>query len=99
MTRQDDRTPEQRKTHQWAVVAKDKCMSGWGGAKRGASWCAWAVAELDDAWRVESWVNSRSEMRYVRVVNLGDYRVPKSAAHFHVYVADPGHPALAPDRR
>lgn len=38
----DDRTPEQRETHRWGVVARDKFMSGWGQAFNGASRCAWA---------------------------------------------------------
>lgn len=94
MTRKDDRTPEQCVTHQWAVVGLDRCLSGWGGAARGASRAAWAVnpatVNLD---RVERWVRSRGDMRYVNVVDLTTYRPPRGTAHFHVYVVEPDHPA------
>lgn len=94
MTKQDDRTPEQRKTHRWGVVARDKFMSGWGGAKGGASRCAWACETLEDAERLLKWVSDRDEMIYVNLVTLHDYRAPRGTAHFHIYVAGPEHPAL-----
>lgn len=93
MITKDDRSEAQRKTHRWAVVAKDKSMSGWGGARGGASRCAWACHPEVNTGRVERWVRSRQEMRYVSVVNLDTYRPPRGTAHFHVYVCDPGHPA------
>jgi hypothetical protein len=95
----DDRTPEQRKTHVWAVVAYDKFMSGWGEAKNGTSRCAWAVPDefvrdgrMD---RLEAWVRNRSDMRYVNVTKLDTYRVPRGTAHFHVYVVGENHPAVS----
>ena len=94
MVKQDDRTPEQRQTHRWGVVASDRFMSGWGGASNGTSRCAWAChpdASLD---ALESWVRSRSEMRYVNVVDLNTYRPPHGTAHFHIYIADPNHRAF-----
>lgn len=94
MIRQDDRTPEQRVTHRWGVVARDRFMSGWGGAAGGASRCAWAVGDGLDLNAVERWVLARSEMRYVNVVDLNRYRPPCGTAHFHVYVVNDGHPAL-----
>lgn len=93
MTKQDDRTAEQRKTHRWGVVAKDKFMSGWGGASGGASRCAWACGPDVDLNRVERWVRRRDEMRYINVVDLNTYRPPSGTAHFHIYVCDAGHPA------
>lgn len=95
MIRVDDRTKEQRKTHVWAVVARDRFMSGWGGAAGGSSRCAWAVPSDDSVNidRVERWVRSRSEMQYVNVVKLTTYRPPRGTAHFHVYVVDADHPA------
>lgn len=95
MIKQDDRTAEQQATHRWAVVAKDRFMSGWGGARGVASRCAWAVAPDLDVERVLRWVQSRSEMRYVNVVDLRSYRAPRGTAHFHIYVAGPEHPAFA----
>lgn len=92
MTYKDDRTPKQRQTHRWGVVARDKFMSGWGGAQGGASRCAWACAPDVNIDRVYNWVKSRSEMRYVNIVDLSTYRAPRGTAHFHVYVCDAQHP-------
>lgn len=91
MTKVDDRTPEQKKTYRWGVVAKDKFMSGWGGATGGASRCAWACAPDADLDKLERWVRGRSEMRYVNVVDLSTYRPPRDTAHFHIYVAEKDH--------
>lgn len=103
MIRKDDRTPEQMKTHRWAVVAKDNALSGWGGARGGASRCAWAVpnewANDGSINAVEDWVRSRSEMRYVNVVDLTTYRCPRGTAHFHIYVCGDSHPAAPSWRR
>lgn len=90
---EDDRTDEQKQTHNYAVVARDKFMSGWGCAEGGASRCAWAVAPDVNIDRVERWVRSRSEMRYVNIVNLNTYRPPRGTAHFHIYVANADHVA------
>lgn len=93
MIKVDDRTPEQRKTHCWGVVAEDKFMSGWGQAAGGASRCAWACAPDVDVGKVERWVRNRSEMRFVSVVDLTTYRAPRGTAHFHIYVCNQGHNA------
>lgn len=93
MTKQDDRTPEQKQTHVWGVVARDKFMSNWGGASQGASRCAWACAPGVNTDRVFNWVNGRSEMIYVNLVDLRTYRPPSGTAHFHIYVCNEGHPA------
>ncbi len=98
MIRVDDRTSEQRKTHTWAIVARDKFLSGWGQAANGVSRCAWAVpdAMVGDGRmdRLERWVRGRGDMRYVNVVKLDSYRPPAGTAHFHVYVVGDGHPGL-----
>lgn len=91
---EDDRTEEHKKTHIWGVVARDKFMSGWGGAKGGHSRCAWACSTMEIADRVEKWVGDRKEMRNVTVVDLRTYRVPRGTAHFHIYVVGKNHPAL-----
>ena len=88
MTIVDDRTEEQKATHRLGVVARDKFMSGWGGAKGGASRCAWACGPGVNINQLENWVRSRHEMIYVNVVNLSDYRPPRGTVHFHIYVAD-----------
>ncbi len=89
----DDRTPAEKQTHVWGVVAKDKFMSGWGAASKGASRCAWAVAPDADIDKLFSWVKGRSEMRYVSVVDLRSYRPPSGTAHFHIYTAEKTHPS------
>lgn len=89
MQREDDRTEEQKQTHIWGVVASDKFLSGWGGARGGTSRCAWACGPDVNIDRVERWVRSRREMRYVSIVNLKTYRPPKGTAHFHIYVCEP----------
>lgn len=94
MKHTDDRTDEQKKTHTLAVVARDKFLSGWGGAAGGASRCAWSFdpARVNPD-RVLQWVKDRPEMRYVSLVEINTYRAPRGTAHFHVYVCEPGHPA------
>ena len=93
-TTKDDRAPEQKKTHTLGIVAKDSAMSGWGGARGGASRCAWAFDPREvNSDRVFNWVLSRSEMSYVSLVDLRTYRPPSSTAHFHIYVCDKSHPA------
>jgi hypothetical protein len=92
MIKADDRSEEQKKTHYLAVVARDKFMSGWGGAEGGTSRCAWACAPDVNPDRVFFWVKSRSEMRNVNLVDLRTYRPPSGTAHFHIYVADTNHP-------
>lgn len=93
MIKVDDRSKEQRKSHRWAVVARDGFMSGWGHAAKGFSRCAWACHPDVDIDKVERWVRARREMRYVNIVDLRTYRAPKGTSHFHIYVCEPGHPA------
>jgi hypothetical protein len=95
MTKKDDRTEEQKQTHTIAVVARDAGMSGWGGAKGGASRCAWACSDRNIADRIEKWVSDRDEMRNITIVDLRTYRVPSGTAHFHIYIVNPEtHPAF-----
>lgn len=93
MEKIDDRNEEQRKTHIWGVVARDRFMSGWGGASGGISRCAWACGADVNSDRVFNWVKARPEMRNVALVDLSTYRPPSGTAHFHIYVVKPTHPA------
>ena len=86
----DDRTDEQRKTHQLAVIGTDRFMSGrggtWGPLEKdlpGMSYVGWAFKDGDEAACLSA-VDARKDMRRVRVVVLDGYR-PK-AAHTHIYV-------------
>jgi hypothetical protein len=93
MIKIDDRTADQKKTHVWGVVARDKFMSGWGHASGGVSRCVWACSPEINIDRVFNWVKNRKEMRYVNIVDLNTYR-PKNTAHYHIYVCNADHPAL-----
>ena len=93
MIKEDDRTEAQQQTHNWAVVGRDSCLSGWGGATGGYSRCAWACAPKVNIDRVENWVRSRSDMQYVSVVDLNTYRPPRGTSHFHIYVCGVDHTA------
>ena len=88
---QDDRTPEQHKTHTVLIVGTDSFMSGWGKATGGTSYAAWACRE-GDANDVECWVERRGDMKRVRRA-YDDYR-PRGRGHLHIYVADAEHPAV-----
>jgi hypothetical protein len=88
----DDRTEEQKLTHIWGVVATDRFMSGWGGAKGGNSKCAWACPVEVNTDRVYNWVKARKEMKHVNLVDLTKYR-PSGCVHFHIYVCGPDHVA------
>lgn len=90
---EDDRTPEQKKTHRWGVVARDRTMSGWGGASGGTSRCAWACPVEVNTDRVFNWARSCRNLQRVALVDLATYRPPAGTAHFHIYVCDPDHVA------
>jgi hypothetical protein len=91
----DDRTPEQHETHTELVIAHDTYMSGWGGAKYGKSYCAWACHPYHTE-AVLQWVQNRSEMRNVKVVD-SDHK-PRGSngkwGHYHIYVVGENHPAV-----
>lgn len=82
----DRRTDEQRKTHNWAVVAKDKVLSKM--LPSGTSRCAWACESLEAAQQHQKTIENRSDMIYVNVVDLNKYRVPRGTEHFSIYVHD-----------
>ena len=92
-TVEDDRTPEQKKTHRWAIVARDRALSGWGGAEGGTSRVAWACAPDVNTDRVFNWAKKRTDMQRVALVDLSTYRPPSGTAHFHIYVCGADHVA------
>lgn len=99
-TIQDDRTDAERATHTWLVIGTDRWMSGWGGARSGASYAAWACRP-EDRREVLAWVEGRSDMTRVREFSEWGgqrYRPGRGCAHLHVYVVDDEHPALARKR-
>ena len=91
----DERTPEEYDTHSVIVLATDSFMSGWGQAQGRKSYAGWACRP-EDARRVLKWVESRPEMKRVRVVGK-DYR-NTSDAHCHIYVVREGHSSLCSHR-
>jgi len=91
MKLQDDRTPEQKKTHLILVVGTDTFMSGWGQAEGGKSYAAWACKPEHEKY-VTEWVERRSDMQRVRVT-VDPYK-PSGKGHAHIYVVDDFHPSL-----
>ena len=93
---QDDRTPEQKASLNWLVVGTDSFLSGWGQAKGGSSYAAWACRDHKHAERVAEWVKGRSDMKRVRIVKE-PYRVRSShcsadCVHLHIYVGSECNP-------
>ena len=88
MITKDDRNEKQKCTHNLAVVARDKFMSGWGLAANGASRVAWACETESQMQTIYTRISNRKEMVYVNVVDLRTYRAPRGTAHFHIYVGD-----------
>ena len=84
MILQDDRTSEQKLTHNLVVMMTDRCLSGWGQAQGGPSYAGWAFQDGELA-TVMGWVQARTDAKRVRVV-LGDYRPPRGPGHCHIYV-------------
>ena len=93
-TIKDDRTEEQKSTHHFGVIARDKTMSHWGDATGGISRVAWACSSSEDASKVYDWVKSRSDMRNVSTIYLRNHKIASQDAHFHIYVVKKTHPAL-----
>lgn len=93
-TIRDDRNATEHLSHNWLVIARDRFMSGWGGAVGGASIAVWACATLPEAEACEQWVRNRGEMRNVRLVRESKRTISRiRAAHIHVYVVHEGHPS------
>lgn len=92
MQLQDDRTPEQKISHSVLIAGTDSFLSGWGKARGGTSYAAWAC-KPGQAEKVFKWVKSRGEMKRVRYV-ASNWR-PSGKGHAHIYVVDEGHRALA----
>lgn len=91
MELQDDRTPEQKKTHKVLIGGTDTFLSGWGKAKGGKSFAFWACT-YDNADKVFQWVSNRSDIKKVRYVS-SNYR-PNAKGHCHIYVVTENHPAI-----
>jgi len=88
----DDRTKEEKVSHDWLVIGTDTFLSGWGKAKGGTSYAVWACIP-DNRQKVLNWVEGRSDMKRVRET-VGSYR-PSGVGHCHIYVVNEGHPALS----
>lgn len=95
---EDDRTDSQRQTHNVLIVGTDSFLSGWGGARGGTSVAAWAC-QPKHARTVLDWVQSRSDMKRVRVIHENGrenrkYRPRGGCVHFHIYCVTDDHPAM-----
>lgn len=90
---QDDRTPEQKLTHLWGIVATDLSMSYWGECPNGKSIIIWALENYSQAEIILEWVKTRPEMKRPALVNLKNYRI-RYGQHCHIYVTNGNHPVL-----
>ena len=81
---QDDRTEEQKETHDWLWVGTDTSLSGWGKAKGGESWAAWAHTPHDSA-ACEAMIRARSGMKRIRQTFARNFK-PRVKGHLHIYV-------------
>ena len=85
---QDDRTPEQKKTHKRLVVGTDRFLSGWGLAKDGVSYAAWACEDLESFQKCWKRIKGRTDMKNVREAFDSDFSPykPRGNGHYHIYV-------------
>ena len=76
----DERTDGQREKLPYLVVMTDRFLSGWGRARRGNSYAAWACSaeQVEDCMQ---WVQSRSDSLRVRLVLSKGYRPSSHCAH------------------
>lgn len=88
----DDRTPAQRQSHPILWGGTDTFLSCWGKAEGGQSYAFWACRIEHDS-EVERWVRKRGDLKRIRQV-VKDYIPSGKYGHCHVYVVEPGHPAL-----
>lgn len=97
---QDNRTEEQKETHQDFIVARDTFLSGWGNAPR-TSYAMWACDSTSgsDTGSTYRWVQSRSDMRDTHALlgndDLKEFidRVSMPGNHVHIYLVHANHPA------
>lgn len=94
MIMQDDRTPEEMKTHPVLWGGTDSFMSGWGAATQGKSYAFWACT-LDHDSQVRRWVESRKDIKRVRQVASNYKPSGNVRGHCHIYVVGENHPAIS----
>lgn len=83
---EDRRTPLEKKTHKYLAVATDTFLSGWGKARHGYSYAAWAYDSLEGAQKQVAHLKRRPEMKRVRLVT--DYWRPRGTGHLSIYIGD-----------
>lgn len=91
--REDLRTPEQRKTHTILILALDTFLSGWGEARGGESWAAWAC-KPEHRQQVHAWVQGRTDTANVRILLHDVGTLPRRCRHLTIHVVGDWHPAL-----
>lgn len=85
MILKDDRTEEQKITHRWLVIATDSFMSGWGEARGGRSYAAWACTERNYHYWFSK-ISARPEMKRVRLLYEEKPYKPKIKGTCHIYI-------------
>lgn len=91
--RMDWRTPEQHQTHTVLILARYTFPEGWGGARGGEAWAAWAC-KPEHRQQVHAWVKGRTDTANVRVVLHDVYTLPRRCRHMTIHVVSDGHPAF-----
>ena len=89
----DKREEKHFKTHTCCVTAVDTCMSGWGSATNGLSYCVW-VCKPQHVDQLYDWVCSRDEMKNVNFYYSFKKMYPKKNDHLAIYVVKDNHPCL-----
>lgn len=73
----------------WVVCGKDSFMSGWGGAKGGRSFAAWACHD-DNVDEILAQAESRGDITYITAkkmpANARDIRRLRGNDHLTIYV-------------
>lgn len=95
----DDRTDEQKWTHDTLIGGRDRLLSGWGRASR-SSYAYWACRR-EDVGAVTDWVNARGDISRVCCYSGDKFRHMEQddgettwSDHVHIYVVGDNHPAL-----
>lgn len=83
-TWKDDRDEEQMSRLTNIVLGVDKFMSGWGEAEGTTSHAGWACSD-EDLEYCREWVESRSDINRIRIVD-GDFYPNPQSGHWHIYV-------------
>ena len=94
MILEDDRTPEQKKTHTILIGGHDPFLSGWGKALHSKSYAYWACGPVPWSQKYVDQVEKAVKQRNLKRVTVRYSGLPRKGPndHVHIYVVDEGHP-------